>query len=268
MAPAAQPRRRAGGLARVSAVDSQTWAILTHGVGWLWARLALLLRPPPRDTRAAYDAAAPFYEDFHWLFLATAGAGAERQLHRDLRQVVRRGARVLDAGCGTGRLSRWMLAIEPGIDLTLVDQSSEMLARAADLPGEHVQASMLELPFPDGRFDVVVSSWAIETISEPERALRECARVLRPGGVLLFAHCSMPTGRVRQVTSALTRLVIERTFAGRFLPHDLPLPPACALAHRHRGRRQLAVEVAAVRDSVKSAAHGQLHGGADSAEAG
>ena len=215
-------------------------------VRWVWERLVLLLKHQ-RGSLAAYDAAAPFYEDFHWLFLATAAAGAERQLQRDLRQALRPRAKVLDAACGTGRLSRLMRRIEPGVQLTLVDQSSEMLAQAADVPGGHVQASLLDLPFPDASFDVVVSGWAIETIDQPDRALDELARVVRPGGALLFTYCSMPSGPIRRATSIVQRHVIERAFAGRFLPADLRVPAACTLVHRHRGRRQLAVEVATLR---------------------
>jgi ubiquinone/menaquinone biosynthesis C-methylase UbiE len=195
---------------------------------------------------AAYDEVAPFYEDFHWLFLATAAAGVERQLQKDLRQVLRPGTKVLDAACGTGRISRLMRRIEPRIEVTLVDQSSEMLALAASVPGEHIRASLLDLPFEDGSFDLVVSGYAIETIARPERALSELARVLRPGGALLFTYCSMPSGPIRRATSIVQRLIIERSFAGRFLPHDLAVPEGCTLAHRHRGRRQLAVEVAAL----------------------
>ena len=207
----------------------------------------VLLLKHQKGSLAAYDEVAPFYEDFHWLFLATAAAGAERQLQRDLRRILRPGTTVLDAACGTGRISRLMRTIEPSIDVTLVDQSPEMLAQAASVPGEHIQASLLDLPFEDGTFDLVVSGYAIETIDEPERALSELARVLRPGGALLFTYCSMPSGPIRRVTSIVQRVIIERAFAGRFLPHDLAIPGGCTLAHRHRGRRQLAVEVAALR---------------------
>lgn len=218
-------------------------------MNWLWRRLVLLVKHQ-KGSLAAYDEAAPFYEDFHWLFLATAAAGAERQLQQDLRRVLRPEAKVLDAACGTGRIARLMRKIEPRIEVTLVDQSAEMLAQAAGVPGEHVQASLLDLPFADGSFDLVVSGYAIETIDEPERALSELARVLRPGGALLFTYCSMPSGRVRRATSIVQRVIIERAFAGRFLPHDLAVPQGCTLTHRHRGRRQLAVEVAVLREPV------------------
>jgi ubiquinone/menaquinone biosynthesis C-methylase UbiE len=42
------------------------------------------------------------------------------------------------------------------------------------------------LPFPNARFDCVVSTWTLCTVSEPEQALREVRRVLKPGGVFVF----------------------------------------------------------------------------------
>jgi SAM-dependent methyltransferase len=49
-----------------------------------------------------------------------------------------------------------------------------------------VLAPAERLPFPDGRFDTVVATLVLCTVGDPERALGEIARVLRPGGRLLF----------------------------------------------------------------------------------
>ncbi|MBA2350010.1 MAG: methyltransferase domain-containing protein, partial [Solirubrobacterales bacterium] len=82
--------------------------------------------------QAVYDHAAPSYDRFREHWLAVAGRSAEEAMRDDLEAVLEPGARVLDAGCGTGALSRQMLARCPAIDLTMVDLSPEMLARTAD----------------------------------------------------------------------------------------------------------------------------------------
>lgn len=97
------------------------------------------------DVRALYDRAAGRYDHFRELWLRL-GAPAEQALIEDLRAVLRPGARVLDAGCGTGALSREVLRIEPTTQLTMLDQSSEMLARAANVPGERILGSVLLSP--------------------------------------------------------------------------------------------------------------------------
>ncbi len=99
---------------------------------------------------------------------------------------------VLDVGAGTGRNLPFY---PPGARLTLADLSREMLgvaaARARRLarPAALVVADAEALPFPDGRFDSVVSSFALCTYVDPLAALRELSRVCRPGGrILLLEH--------------------------------------------------------------------------------
>jgi SAM-dependent methyltransferase len=88
--------------------------------------------------------------------------------------------RVLDVGCGTGRLlaelDRHGLAV--GLDL-----SDEALRFCRERGHERVlKGDLLRLPFPDGCFDVVTALDVLEHIEDHVGALRECARVLAPGG--------------------------------------------------------------------------------------
>lgn len=162
----------------------------------------------------------------------------------DLAAVLAPGARVLDAGCGTGALSRAMLAMSPGIELTMLDLSPQMLARSADLPGEHVLGSVLELPFAADRFDVVVSAWVIETVSDPMRAVRELLRVLEPDGRLVYSFCSLPDHWVERAGSALLRAAVRRGFAGDFLRAERTPWHDCGRSHRQRFGGGLTTEIA------------------------
>jgi SAM-dependent methyltransferase len=99
--------------------------------------------------------------------------------------------RILDAGCGNGRYSRFLLRhADPDATLTGFDLSPGMLARARKRLKSnrvrHVVADLTRLPYPEGHFDAVVCGWVLEHLPDPRPGLRELARVLRPGGKLLL----------------------------------------------------------------------------------
>ncbi len=179
-----------------------------------------LLSAAPDDARAVYDRMAKQYDRFRDLWLKVAGSTMETAMLDDLRTILRPGDHMLDAGAGTGALSRRVLALQPDLDLTLLDLSPGMLAHAADLPGTHIEGSVLALPFPDDRFDVVVSGWVIETVPNPIRAVREYLRVIKPTGYVVYTFCSLPHGWVSRAGTAFLRGVVENRFAGRFLPPE------------------------------------------------
>jgi SAM-dependent methyltransferase len=100
------------------------------------------------------------------------------------------GGSVLDLGCGTGELARALAT--SGMRATGCDISPEMLQRAVSAsPAETVDWVRLdlgwrELPFEPRTFDAVVASSVLEYVDDPVAVLRECRRVLRPHGVVLF----------------------------------------------------------------------------------
>jgi len=102
---------------------------------------------------------------------------------------------VLDVAAGTGRVARALLR-QPAFDgrVVQVDLSGPMLRQ-----GQHacaawperldwVRAPAAPLPFPAGTFDAVTCLEALEFVPDARAALAECARVLRPGGVLLVTN--------------------------------------------------------------------------------
>jgi 2-polyprenyl-3-methyl-5-hydroxy-6-metoxy-1,4-benzoquinol methylase len=93
------------------------------------------------------------------------------------------GARVLDAGCGTGHFSR--AAVERGARVVSLDLGQALLAQVAKkCASQGVVGSVLALPFRAQSFDVVICSEVIEHTEDPYRVIPELHRVLREGGVL------------------------------------------------------------------------------------
>ena len=99
--------------------------------------------------------------------------------------------RILDAGCGNGRYSRFLLKeADPDAFVTSFDYSQQMLRRARErLRGDrvsHVAADLTHLPYADATFDAIICGWVLEHLPDPRPGLRQLARVLRPGGRLLL----------------------------------------------------------------------------------
>jgi SAM-dependent methyltransferase len=102
------------------------------------------------------------------------------------------GARVLEVGCGSAPCSRWLAGA--GAHPVALDLSGQMLRHAAALGASTgvavplVQAGAERLPFADASFDLACSAFgAVPFVAEPERVMREVARVLRPGGRWVFS---------------------------------------------------------------------------------
>jgi len=100
---------------------------------------------------------------------------------------------VLDVGCGVGLTARY-LASEIGCSVVGLDISSRMIVRAEEYASkagvsDRVQfrtGDIQDLPFKDGRFDVVIVESVVSLLEEKDKAIRECVRVTRPGGYVGF----------------------------------------------------------------------------------
>ena len=127
-------------------------------------------------------------EEDHWWYVG---------LHHLLLEWIGRVAawrrlRILDAGCGTGRLLSLLTGHEArGVELA--PAAFPFLARRGLT--NVVEGSISDLPFPDATFDLVVSADVMCCVGAPEdaAALAEMSRVLAPGGVLLLHLPAFPS---------------------------------------------------------------------------
>ncbi len=121
-------------------------------------------------------------EDRMWYFHALN----RRVVHWLARMLPAGPARVLDAGCGTGGLIKALHAANPAWRVTGLDFMPRACELARERTGvEIVQGSITELPFAGGSFDAIVSADVICQVENGAGAVREFARVVRPGGVVL-----------------------------------------------------------------------------------
>jgi len=102
------------------------------------------------------------------------------------------GARILDVGCGDGTFAGDML--REGAHVTAMDADPDMIVaahrRAAHFPGgeDFLVADADRLPFADGAFDAVTAVTVLCLLGNPSGAVREMARVLKPGGRLVIGE--------------------------------------------------------------------------------
>ncbi len=117
--------------------------------------------------------------------------------------------RILDLGCGTGQLAARIRHGLPGARVTGCDFSAGMLRRAAARAGTGawVQADASRLPFADGAFDAITSTEAFHWFPDQPTALRECYRVLAPGGRLIVALVNPPAAVVGRVAHTLSQIL-------------------------------------------------------------
>lgn len=149
----------------------------------------------PREVARMFDAVARRYDVTNTVL----SFGQDRHWRRRTRQVLelRLGSAVLDLAAGTG-VSTVELARD-GVTAVACDFSLGMLrAGRADRRRDRVPfvaGDAIALPFASASFDAAVISFGLRNVSDVPRALRELARVVRPGGRLVICEFSRPTWR-------------------------------------------------------------------------
>jgi ubiquinone/menaquinone biosynthesis C-methylase UbiE len=166
--------------------------------------------PPYRDL-AAFNDRAPEYD-----------RGWRGRLHHEIAArtaslavaTVPSPGRVLDVGCGTGYLLRSLAHRHPHADRFCgVNAAPQMISTASASAGDErltFTVGVAEgLGFPDGTFDLIVSTTSFDHWSDQQAGLVECVRVLRPGGHLVlvdqFSRWLLPTVATTRRGKARTR---------------------------------------------------------------
>jgi SAM-dependent methyltransferase len=119
------------------------------------------------------------------------------------------GKDVVELGCGTAYFCAWLAkrgARVTGVDVTTAQlETARRMQREFDLHFPLVEASAEDVPLPDDSFDLAVSEYGASIWCDPERWLAEAARLLRPGGRLVFLCnstlsilCSPDEGKVEE----------------------------------------------------------------------
>ena len=153
------------------------------------------MRHRAQDIREAFDAAAiadydglrrqlvPGFDELYGAVLAVPGWPDDAA------------PRILDIGAGTGLLSGLAQAVWPDAQITLIDLSDEMLARARErfsALGNSVEIVTGDMtgPLPDGPYDAVISALAIHHLSDADKQMlyRRVFGLLKPGGWFLNAE--------------------------------------------------------------------------------
>lgn len=139
--------------------------------------------------------------------------------------------RLLEVPVGTGVLTMPVYQALPRADVTCLDYSPDMMARARRRAGERGlrnvcfrQGDVGALPFADNSFDLVLSLNGFHAFPDKEAAFRETFRVLKPGGV--FCGCFYVKGENRRTDWFVERLYVPRGF---FTP---PFETAASLRSR------------------------------------
>jgi phosphatidylethanolamine/phosphatidyl-N-methylethanolamine N-methyltransferase len=155
--------------------------------------------------KSSYRRWAPVYD-------GTFGRITRMGRTRAVAEVNKGTGRVLEVGVGTG-LS--LPDYAPHLQVTGIDYSDDMLARARERVAERRLQNVTELrqmdartlDFPDGHFDWVVAMYLVSVVPEPERVMAEIARVCKPGGqVVIVNHFARETGPLAWVERAFAPL--------------------------------------------------------------
>jgi len=149
----------------------------------------------PHDVAAMFDDVAPRYDVTNTVL----SFGQDRRWRKHTRACleIKKGTRILDLAAGTGVST--VDLVRAGADAVACDFSIGMVragrANKRRAKVRFVVGDATALPFGDGVFDAVTISFGLRNVADVPMALREMARVVRPGGRLVICEFSRPTWR-------------------------------------------------------------------------
>ena len=178
-----------------------------------------------RRVAGVFDSVSPRYDLMNDLM----SGGLHRLWKRFAveRSGVRPGNRVVDVAGGTGDLARlFARRVGPSGEVVLTDINASMLARGRDklidagavLPVVQCDAELL--PFRSSHFDCASIGFGLRNVTRKEAALREMARVVRPGGCVLVLEFSRVWAPLKPLYDAYSFAVLPRL--GRLVTGDEP----------------------------------------------
>lgn len=127
--------------------------------------------------------------------------------------------RVLDLGCGTGWFTRKLAGLGCAVSVTGMDLSPGMVEHAGENSSPDITwvvADAEAIPLPDDSCDLIFSNLMIQWCADPANVLRECQRVLRPGGRLLVS--TLLEGTLRELDQAWRQADPGQNHINRFEP--------------------------------------------------
>lgn len=138
-----------------------------------------------------------------------------------------KGKLVLDAGCGPGVYSEWL--VDHGADVVAIDVNRKMVRLAKQRLGDKVPVILADLEAPldflaDGSFDIVVAPLVMDYVKDWEFTFNEFHRVLRDGGVFVFSmeHPHPKFEAHRETSNYFEVELVEFTWRGFGKPIKVP----------------------------------------------
>src|SRR4030088_24455 len=176
-----------------------------------------------RAVREMFTAIAPRYDLLNHILSFNIDRLWWRRTARKFRPILSRSeASVLDLCCGTGDMTFALRrqAGNAGPRILGADFSHAMLQRAQLKSAERssqnsqrpgwIEADALNLPFPDGHFNLVTSAFGFRNLADYDAGLREIARVLRSGGELGILDFSGPKGLIGRLYRLYFKRILPR----------------------------------------------------------
>jgi len=169
-------------------VDRRRWLVPLAALGAILLYRRLRRGSASETPTSSWEFSGPMASLYDLVF-SPAIDGVYERIARQVVEATPSG-KILDVGCGPGRLAIHLVQETPGVIVTGVDISPDMIALARRRAQESDLTDRLDfqvadvgaLPFPDNAFDLVVSTLSLHHWPDPVRGLAEIRRVLKPTG--------------------------------------------------------------------------------------